>query len=222
MKITAALKDFLATEEKRLSGDTFNKYLWVVELFEDYLANYSSIPKTKPDKNYGESIITGTVKQITEKEINEFLNVFVIKKVSSTYNEMRTYLIVLEKFVRYLLNNDLIDETKATSLKNTIRDAKNLPKTAKASDLLFALARNNVLREYSEILSGNFVITKIEKYCIGVREDINHRIISPVLLTEEITATLEENMVLHLELGKCEEGWVVIESGNVYLKLIET
>ncbi len=221
MKITDALKDFKIAQEKKLPEETFENHLWAIELFEDYLAHYSDVSKTKPDSEFNEVTINGKIDEITPKEYMDFLHVFVIKKVASSSLEMESYLSVLKKFTDWLSDNSALSVEHIISLNDVIAGASSLPKTADISEALFELAKNNVIREYSEIVSGNYKIEQINKYDICIKNIHTDIVYEPILLTPNITEILEKGMILHIEIGKCEEGWVVIEAGNVFLKIIE-
>lgn len=221
MTIEKGIKQFKENLEAKLPEDQFDEYLWALDLFEDYLAHYSSVSKSNPDPDYSEVLLTGNINEISVKEIEEFLHVFVIRKVSSTSDEMKVYLSLMGKFAEWLGTNSLITKEMTDDLKKSIKAAELLPVTARISEHLFEISKNNVIRKYSEIITGNFVVDNINKFQVTLKDRKTDRVLKPLLLTNDITSMLKDGMILHLEVGLCDEGWVIIEAGNVYLRWLD-
>jgi site-specific recombinase XerD len=163
--------------------------------------------------------LTGEVNEITEKEINDFLHVFAIKKIASTAEELQSYLDTLNDFLNFLLEKSLIENEKVKSLSRIIDEAKDLPLTASAAEALFELARSFPDKEYSELVSGFFTITQINLNDADLKDTITEKNYPQVLLSPKIIENIRIGMILHLEIVNTDKGWEVVEAGNVYLKL---
>lgn len=220
MTIGDAIKDFLIYEKSKKSEADLEDYVWTMELFDDYLANYSDVTKTKPDPNFSEVLVTGEITEIYEKHINEFLNVFLIKKVCANSDELQIYLKIITDFFNWIIRNNLIDNKTGGKILNTVKEAADLPKTAILSELLFNLAQNNIKFEPEEKISGYFEIKSISNNNLCLK-NINNKKKYSLSVTKDISRFSKTGFILHLEIGLINNEWQIIESGNVYLKMID-
>ena len=221
------LENFLADQDVRLKSRTYKKYKEVIQLFEDYLNGYAynhlsdedyDIFEKKfneQDKNFCEIF---TLNKIGEEEVNEFLTYFMIKKVMGGKELMKNSGTVMRKFVNWLKDNSYVNEDKFDRLYETVNDVKkDLPKVAELSDLLYDNGVRNSIYQYDEYEEDNFRIVEVkseELWLEGYIESENK--IGPVIVPEKVSNMAEAGWTVYIELGKRDDKWYVLGSGNVY------
>ena len=218
MNIDNALKNFKHHIIHTETGRIQDKKLWAIELFEDYLAHYTDLTKSKPDPQLEESLLTGELSEITEKELTDFLHVFCIKKIASRAGELKSYLVTLKDFLHFLQDQNEIEKSRAKVFESIIEEASELPLTAIVADLLFKLARSFPDKEYTELVQGHFCVNQRETGFLVIKDILTGIEYSPVIITRRILSFIRTGMILHLEIVKTETSWEIVEAGNVYLK----
>lgn len=226
--IREIIKEFLEEQEKRLKVNTYSKYEDVMELFEDYLNVYAAHYFDEEEgglyeKEYNErkkeySDIFGPEK-MDPYHFKEFMDYHMIRKVWASKTLMKSVGIVLKKFVNWLNQNNYIDKESFEESLESIKELKDeLPAVDEVSELIFKFIQNSAIPEISETHGGYFKIISIKPDRIWFMDDIEieARRIGPVFVSNEISSRCKVGWVICLELGKTDNGWVMLSSGNVY------
>ena len=231
-KIDSILSNFLKDQSKRLKPRTFRDYESVIELFEIYLNNYGYQYLNEQDMKLWEEKYRSDEEAFTkmvdiskvslESRLSEFLEYFIIRKVASGESFMKTAVRVMEKFAKWLYENEYISKTEYTEIKDYFSEGKDksLPNAEKVADLFYDETNRNWQKddnEYDEILEGYFTIEKIESEKLWLEDMFSDRTnIGPVIVSKEISDLCQVDWDVSLVIGKLKGSWYVLESGNVY------
>jgi len=227
--IQTIMNEFLQAQNERLKERTYRDYDEVIELFHLYLIGYAYQHLDEEDsEKWQEKYETDEesfVKMFSFDKIDystysEFFEYFIIRKVMAGEAFMKKAVRVIKKLTKWLKENNHIDQEQYDDLIEYFDDgqAKALPNAEKVSDLIYNLADQSPDREYfDELLEGYFMITEIESEAIWVDETLGSQTnIGPVVVTKQIAELCEEGWDLSLVIGKYQDKWHIIESGNVY------
>src|SRR5699024_4522929 len=91
--------------------------------------------------------------QLTDDNLAEFFEWFLIRKYSSSESEMKQSTRVLKKFTKWLADNDYILSKEYDVLKGYFSDnnkSASLSNAIKLSELLYLYAEHSPNREYEE------------------------------------------------------------------------
>lgn len=226
--IDDVLEEFLDVQKERLKPRTFNDYDSVMELFHIYLNGYAYqyLPEDLSEdylnrhmeddeyftKTYG-------LDQICEAIYGEFFEYFIIRKVASGESFMKKAIRVIKKFTKWLKETNHIsknhydmligyfDEDKSTSLSNA----------EKATDLIYELTNKSPVAEYDDIVEDYFTIVKIEPKKLWIDSMFETEVdIGPIAVTKQISDLLVVGTDIYLVVGKKNNQWMILDSGNVY------
>ena len=218
MNIHDAINEFKLDLNNKFNNNDLKLNLWAIELFEDYLAHYSSLNHTKSEYASGDNIILDDIKALSIKEIEEFLYVFVIKYVACDNNELKTIVHLIEFFIDWLTENKYISIKKHNNLSISVENAENLPDTALIADYLFKIAEENQTFETTGITQGVFKVISKEKHGIIIQNLTETNNTYSIEIKDKIIEKINKGIILNLTIGKYEGKWLVIHAGNVYLK----
>ncbi len=225
--IKQVLEDFLTENKSRLKPRTSRGYEDTMELFEHSLNNYAyqSLEEEETklfDKLYEEGEkefceIFGPEK-ITSGDISEFLNYFLISKVASSKELMKTVGRVMKIFVEWLNEKGYMNKEKYEEAAEMVDELKDeLPKVEELSNLIYDYIQDSNPADFSETTEGYFKVTKIEPGKLWLEENGGpSKNIGPVIVSKQISNLCKVGWVINLELGKTKKGWRMLESGNVY------
>lgn len=221
------LEKFLKEQKERLAKSTYNKYDDVITLFEHYLNGYGYQYLDEENNELYEKVMYSknkqycevfTIEQIGPGELDEFMTYFMIRKVMSSKELLKSTGTVLRKFIKWLKENAYIDNKKFDMLYGKVNENKDdLPKVEELADLFFENGRRNSFYEYEEYEEDNFQISKVGKGKLWLESFMEeNKQVGPVKVTEEISSLAQEGWLVYLVLGKSGKNWYIIESGNVY------
>ena len=92
-----------------------------------------------------------TIEQIGPTELDEFMTYFMIRKVMSSKELLKSTGAVLSKFIKCLKENAYIDDKKFDVLYGEVNKNKDaLPKVEELADLFFENGRRKIFYEYEE------------------------------------------------------------------------
>jgi hypothetical protein len=102
-------------------------------------------------------------------------------------------------------------------IKDYFGDAKDLPNVEKLAELIFQHAKKSPRKQYSDILEGYFSVRDIEQGQLWLDEQLGDKTnIGPVLVSKQISDLCQKGWRINLAIGKHQESWYILESGNVY------
>jgi hypothetical protein len=221
------LDDFLSDQDERLSKRTYNDYINVISLFEDYLNSYAYmfLPEEE-QQNFEEKAIFGegsycemySIDKLSSMQIDDFMTDFMIRKVLAEKYLMKKTATVMRRFSKWLKNNEYITKENFDIIYSTVNDKKDdLPKAAELSDLIYDESIKNEFNKYSSYEEGNYAITKIKPGKLWFRDYMEGgEEIGPVLVPKKITDLAAKDFFVYLELGKKGNKYYIVNSGNVY------
>ncbi len=218
MNIHDIINEFKLYLNNNFKNNNAELYLWAIELFEDYLAHYSSLNHTKSEYASGDNIILDDIQTLSSKEIEEFLHVFVIKYVACDNNELKTIVHLLQIFMDWLKKNKYISNEKHKNLLISVGNAEKLPDTALIADYLFKIAEENQTFEATEVTQGVFKVISKEKHVIIIQNLTETNNTYNIEINDIIVEKIAKGIILNLAIGKYKGKWLVIHAGNVYLK----
>ncbi|WP_138417756.1 hypothetical protein [Aquibacillus sediminis] len=200
---------------------TFREYEGVLFLFKDYLNMYGYLTlddekRKRWEAQFEEDEESFTKlfgqEEITEYQISEFLDYFMIRKVVASKSLMKNSVRVMKKFSKWMTEEGFSDH----NYQDFFEEAKDLPKVEKLAELLFYYARNAPQLPYEDVIESSFLVEKIEKEKLWLEDDFGADMIGPVLVSKEISNLCQEGWRINLEIGKSADNWYILESGNVY------
>ena len=140
-----------------------------------------------------------------------------IRKVWASKTLMKSMGVVLKKFINWLNQNNFMDKDNFKDSLEVIKELKDeLPVIDEVSDQIYKFIENSVIPEISETHGGYFKITGIKPDSLWFMDDVEAKMIGPVFVSNEISSRCKVGWVICLELGKTDNGWVMLSSGNVY------
>lgn len=126
---------------------------------------------------------------------------------------------VMKKLTDWLFKNNAIDKDKFDDLKDYFEDGKSttLSNAEKVSDLVCDLSRKEEEFEYEETLEGYFTIAEIKQGKLWMRGMVlGDPMIGPIIVTKQISDLCKEGWEVSLVIGKHQNEWKILESGNIY------
>lgn len=223
--IDVIMDAFLAAQKERLKQRTYRDYEDVIELFVIYLNGYGyqnldgqDLEKWESRIEHDEDCFTKLfgIDQIDYFTFSEFFEYFIIRKVASGAHFMKLAVRVMKKWTNWLLENGYVDQDKHGELIDYFGEEKEnvLPKVRELSDYIYGIARQDIDQEYDEIKEGYFTIVEIEQGKLWVED--SDQTIGPLIVTKQISDLCQKNWDLSLRIGKHQNKWYILESGNVY------
>src|SRR5690625_1843507 len=227
--IQMILNEFLKAQNERLQERTFREYEEVIEMFQVYLNGYAHQYLDNEDmqkfKEQYETDEESFIKifgydKIDLATYSDFFEYFIIRKVMAGESFMKKAVRVIKKLTKWLKEKKHIDDKQYNDLIEFFDDghAKALPNAEKVADLIYDLADQTPEREYfGELLEGYFTIIDIKSQALWVDDMLGGQTnIGPVVVTEQIAKLCQEGWDLSLVIGKYQDKWHILESGNVY------
>ncbi|KPH73474.1 MULTISPECIES: hypothetical protein [Bacillaceae] len=220
--INAILDEFLEEQKTRLKERTFRDYEDVIFLFREYLNGYAyqylddeNRKKWEAQWEEGEAFFTELFGQdeLTENQISEFLDYFLIRKVMGPESLIKKAVRVMKKFSKWMNEKNYSKD----DYQDYFEEVKDLPKVEKLAQLIYHCARNAPELQYEDVINSSFLVSKIEKGKLWLEDDLDGtEVIGPVLVTKGISDLCQEGWRINMEIGKTSKGWYILESGNVY------
>jgi len=221
--IDEILGEYLEHEKMRLKERTFRDYEYIIHLFKLYLNGYGYLYLNEEDTKLFEAHVDEDEEcftklfgqdKLTESEIREFLDYFIIRKVMGSESLMKDAIRVMKKFSKWMIVNHYTTEDQ----QDYFDEVKDLPKVEKLNDLIFDHTKTTPDLQYEDVMDSSFIVDKIEKGKLWLTDDFSssHALIGPVLVTKEISDLCQEGWRINLVIGKSSKGWYILESGNVY------
>ncbi len=218
--------EFLNEQQARLKPRTYRGYEEAISLFEDCLDGYghnSLSPEDADlfDKLYDEGKefceVFGPDK-ITNSEIAEFLDYFMVRKVAGSSTLMESVGRVIRKFVKWMDEKGYMDPERCEEVARTVDELKGgLVKVAELSDLIYNYIHESPDVNFEEIEDGYFSVVEIKPGELWLENYLgSNQVIGPVIVSEEISSKCKVGWTINLMLGKTGESWRMIESGFVY------
>lgn len=224
------VREFLDVQKERLKPRTFNDYDSVMDLFKIYLNAYAyQYLPTELSDDYedqymeDESHFTKTfgLDQLDPSLYAEFFEYFIIQKVASSESFIKSAVRVLKKFTNWLIETEHISQSDYENLIDYFGDNKgaSLANAEKVAHLIYELAMNSPDIEYDDVLEDYFTISKIEPKKLWIDSMFEAGTdIGPIAVTKQISDLSVTGWDISLVIGKKDNKWTILESGNVYPK----
>jgi hypothetical protein len=218
MKLKDTLRDFYEYLNSELKGAKLEEEEWAFSVFEDYLSHFSGLcDKTTSDED---KKLTCEVSALGEKEINEFLHVFIIKQVASSEEDIIAFINAIERYSLWLFEKGFSDKVKKESFDKIISSCQNLPVASRLSEELFDLLTDENEGEYSDKVSGIFIIQSVVKNIVSLKHIKAADVYKGIIFPEDVADFIMEGMIIEAVIGKKDDSNYIISSGKVYLKQI--
>lgn len=225
--INEVLNEFLSEQEARLKPTTLRGYTHTIDLFRHCLNGYAYqylnekegklFDKLYKEKNEEFCDIFGPEK-IDLCSVSEFLDYFVIRKVMASKEDMKTFGRVIRKFVKWMNQKGYMEENEFENTSERVEELKDeLPKVEEVSTLIYDYIQYSVPDEVAETAEGHFTVIKIEPGRLWFENFMDPKVkIGPVPVSQEISSLCQVGWRISLKFGKTNDGWRMLESGNVY------
>ena len=224
--IKEVFEEFLAEQKARLKPRTYLGYEEAISLFGDYLDGYgyNSLNSEEADLFDGlydegkEFCEVFGPNRISDSEIAEFLDYFMVRKVVGSNTLMETVGRVIRKVVKWMGVKGYMDPESYEVAAITVDELKgDLGKVAELSDLIFSYIKESSDVDFEEIADGYFSVVDINPGELWLEDYLgSNQVIGPVVVSDEISSICKKGWVINLMLGKIGESWRMIESGFVY------
>ena len=221
--IKKVFKEFLEEQKAHLSTRTLRGYEDAIFLFQSYLNEYASQyldeEETESFENKGKDFCEiFSPGQISNIEINEFLNYFMIRKVMGSKELMKNVSRAMKKLVKWLNEKGYMEqEDYGYSIEVTEKAKDDLPQCEELANLIYACCQYGDYEEYTETVDGYLEVTKIQPGKLWFEDYLGSgKEIGPVHVDYAISSLCKVGWVINLVLGKTRRGWKMLESGNVY------
>lgn len=240
--ISVTFNKFLEHKKNQVKKPTYNKYASIINLFEGFLNSYSynylneedhEFFKTKFNEENEEFCEIFSIEKISTSQIEEFLGYFLIRKVIGDRSSIKYSGTVMRALTKWLKDNLYIEDKEYNYWLEVINEIKGkLTKALEVADILSEFVRNNRV-EYNPFLLGMdnnldqyettreavFFVTKIEDEKLWVTDysDSDKSLgLGPVIVPGKVGEMVSIDWQLYLVIGKKENEWHILESGNVY------
>ncbi len=240
--ISDIFSKFLKYKKNDVKKATYDKYDFIIFLFEDSLNNYShiyldedeqAIFERKYDQENKEFCEIFGIDKISNTDIEQFMEYFLIRKVIGDKETIKYSGTVLRQLLKWLKNNSYIDNNYYDEFISIVNRLKGeLSNALDVADILsekvmdgkmnsdifhFGMDNGNRDAEYEETKEAIFSITEIKKGKLWLIDYSDpSEIFGPVIVPEEVSAMAKEGWKLYLVIGKKNNKWHILESGNVY------
>lgn len=219
MKISESIDLFLKEASVGVSKKTAGKYLDVLKLFHDYLANYGDLSHEE-HKDTG-IVLTAETPELCDGQVSSFLEWFLIRKVLGPAWLNTAAPGIMKKYVKWLDKKGLLAEGVMDEIAETTKKAtKDLPRVEKAAMLLYKLCEKND-DKFGEIEFDDKDYNEGYGEVTGILEDKLHldydgEKTGPIQITKEIAKLLKKGDTVNLVVGRKGKLWYPLEVGNVY------
>lgn len=222
MRIDESMKLFLKETSDKLSPKTVQKYEYVLDLFYDYLLNYSSLSNKKDNKDEDTPLPPHT-QELHEGQVANFLEWFLIKKVIGPAWLNTSAPGIIQKYTKWLGQKGLLTKGYINGIIETTKKAtKDLPRVEKAASALYRLCDKD-----SEIFESEKYDLEDKDYMEGYGEviriiedklylDYEGEKIGPIKITKDIARYLKKGDTVNLAIIRKGKVWYPVEVGNVY------
>jgi len=233
--IDRIFRGFLAEQYKRLKSKTYKKYEHVIDLLRHHLNGYAYEGLSKSESTLFDNYFNAEGKKHREfcqlfgpekiiENMESFLTFFMIRKVMTSEELLRSAGVVMRKLSKWLVQNGYITEGTARDRekKCTIM-IKDLISAKQAAQILLQSIDNlafdfSYLNDEDYIEFDHHTIERIEsgKLWINVFEDDNEKTIGPIPVPKRATELLQKGWDISCALGRIYGEWRIVEVANVY------
>ncbi len=224
--IKEVFQEFLNEQQARLKPRTYRGYEEAISLFEDCLDGYGHNSLSPEDADLFDELYDEGKEfcevfgpdRITDSEIAEFLDYFMIRKVAGSNTLMETVGRVIRKFVKWMGEKGYMDPERREEASRTVDALKgNLVKVAELGDLIYDYIQESPDVDFEETEDGYFSVVDIKPGELWFEGYLGPKgVIGPVIVSEKISSRCKEGWVINLMLGKVGESWRMLECGFVY------
>jgi hypothetical protein len=223
--IDDVLERFLKDQRKRLKPRTFRCYEEIIDLFRHCLNGYGHHDLARPSevtlyerlyfqKNLEFCAIFGPEK--IPSALSNFLNYFMIRKVTASEALLQAAGTVMRKLVRWLEEHGHIGAEEASKGDRIAAEAsRELPSAERLARLLYNFAQHYAPRHWTDELDDYFTIETVEPGLLVLSGTGTSGTVE-VKVPQEISDHCKEGWTVNLLLGKTPHGWYILETGNVY------
>ncbi len=227
--IEQALQEFLDDQALRLKKSTLDKYSSVIELLEACLEGYgyNYLDEAEGElfeQNYDSAVDEDAVfcrlfgPEKIAYNAGEFLGYFMPRKVICGEDLLRASGSVMKKLSSWLLEKGYIDPEDSAYIKEIAKKAtRDLPAADRLSKALFDYVESQpFIKDAEEELDHLFKIIKVEPGMIHLEAPGSEEAVV-VKVPARVSHLCREGFMLNLLLIKNKEGWVIAETGSVYM-----
>lgn len=225
-RIKEVFDEFLNEQKARLKPRTYRGYEEAISLFEDCLDGYGHNYLSQKEADYFDKLydegkefceVFGPDK-ITDSEIADFLDDFMVRKVVGSSTLMETVSRVIRTFVKWMGEKGYMDPERREAAARTVDELKgDLVKVTELCDLIYNYIQESPDVDFEETKDGYFSVMDIKPGELWLEDHLgSDQVIGPVIVSEEISSICKVGWVINLMLGKVGESWRMLESGFVY------
>jgi hypothetical protein len=218
--------EFLVEQQARLKPRTYRGYEEAISLFEDCLDGYGHNSLSPEDADLFDELYDEGKEfcevfgpdRITDSEIAEFLDYFMVRKVAGSNTLIEAVGRVIRKFVKWMGEKGYMDPERYEEASRTVDELKgNLVKVAELGDLIYDYIHESPDVNFEETKDGYFRVVDIKPGELWLEDYLgSDQVIGPVIVSEEISSRCKEGWAINLMLGKIGKSWRMLECGFVY------
>ena len=226
--ISEVLEKFLREQEKRISRKTFSKYRNVIELLQHSLNGYAydclddeetelfeRLRKSRGNADLNFCEVFGP-EHILDN-VDEFLSYFMVRKVMASKELLRASGTVTKKLARWLQQKGYVEaEDAEEACLLGAEAARELPAAEELVELLNKLADYSESGEPTEIVEGQFVITRVEGHRIWLEELLGDGEFGPIVLPPMVAARCRGGWRISGVVCRFRRRWSIMEAWNIY------
>lgn len=221
--IGEVLAEFLA-DQKHLAPRTFHNYADVIRLLRDCLNNYGHQSLGPAERTRWETAYDSDEEAFVhlfgpEKiavNLGEFLGYFMVRKVIAGEELLRAAGTVTKKLAKWLGERGYLDATAVDiAVERGTDAARDLPKAAKLSRLLFEQSRKTTIDvdalDDDDYVEDYLMIDRVEPGVLWFEGGIG-----PVKVAKAVSDIAQPSWSVNIVLGRAGNVWHLLEVGNVY------
>jgi hypothetical protein len=222
--ISELLEEFLLEQQRRLAPSTFHNYSTVIALLGNCLNGYGYQALTSDQQARWEAVaeddpdafvhLFGAEELIAN--LGEFLDYYMIRKVMSSEDLLRSASTVTKKLVGWLDDRRLIDTASAADASERAADAaRDLPRASRLADILYDHAEDTDVADTAvsedDDVDDYLVVERVEPGQLWFEGGVG-----PVAVPIAATDLAQPGWTINVVLVRTGATWHLVEVGNVY------
>ena len=231
MNIDTVFKEFLIEKQQILNTEqqeNYKDYEEVIDLFTQFLNSYAYLALDTEEAELFDKLYIIDEREycdifgpefIGTYEVEAFLGEYMLRKVLTDADFLKTSVKVISELVDWLHSKSIISDEEYIEEVNILNELKyDVPNARELAILLIEYIKSHPVTKYTEELSGDFLIDKIEPgmFCLS-EEFVLGQAVGPVIVSQEITTKAKVGWTICATVGKTGKAWKPLGVGYVYL-----
>ena len=230
MNIEAAFKEFLIEKQQILNTEQQKDYTEVIDLFIQFINSFAYLGLDTEEAELFDKLYKADEKEycdifgpefIGTYEVEAFLGEYMLREVLTDVDFLKTSVKVISELVDWLHSKSIMSDEEYIEEVNILNELKyDVPNARELAILLIEYIKSHPVTKYTEELSGDFLIDRIEPgmFCLS-EEYVLGQAIGPVIVSQEITTKAKVGWTICATVVKTGKAWKPLGVGYVYLNL---